>query len=83
MPMVRNLLNNPGTKFQTVLTAFFSLAPSFVPSKHTVSPLIPKNVRALYGSQSTSRRTSNDITMMPIGVPKVAYRVPGSQSADW
>jgi hypothetical protein len=21
--------------------------------------------------------------MMPIGVPKVAYRVPGSQSADW
>jgi hypothetical protein len=23
------------------------------------------------------------ITMMPIGVPKVAYRVPGSQSADW
>jgi len=25
----------------------------------------------------------NKITMMPIGVPKVAYRVPGSQSADW
>ena len=22
-------------------------------------------------------------TMMPIGVPKVAYRVPGAQSADW
>jgi hypothetical protein len=21
--------------------------------------------------------------MMPIGVPKVAYRVPGSQQADW
>jgi len=25
----------------------------------------------------------NRITMMPIGVPKVAYRVPGSPTADW
>lgn len=41
---------------------------------------MPKNVvaRKIHGS---SRR--NDIKMMPIGVPKVAYRVPGSQSADW
>lgn len=23
------------------------------------------------------------MTMMPIGVPKVAYRVPGAQQADW
>ena len=23
------------------------------------------------------------MTMMPIGVPKVAYRIPGSQQADW
>merc|ERR1719171_3258926 len=26
---------------------------------------------------------ANDATMMPIGVPKVAYRVPGAQQADW
>jgi ATP-dependent Clp endopeptidase proteolytic subunit ClpP len=26
---------------------------------------------------------ATDITMMPIGVPKVAYRVPGAQQADW
>ena len=32
---------------------------------------------------SSSRSMKNDIVMMPIGVPKVAYRVPGSQSADW
>jgi len=25
----------------------------------------------------------NDIKMMPIGVPKVAYRVPGGQGAEW
>mmetsp|Transcript_36970 Transcript_36970/g.56812 ORF Transcript_36970/g.56812 Transcript_36970/m.56812 type:complete len:258 (+) Transcript_36970:121-894(+) len=27
--------------------------------------------------------TKNTLVMMPIGVPKVAYRVPGSNSADW
>jgi hypothetical protein len=32
---------------------------------------------------SSSGSSSNQIKMMPIGVPKVAYRVPGSQSADW
>ena len=26
---------------------------------------------------------SNQLKMMPIGVPKVAYRVPGAPSADW
>jgi len=31
--------------------------------------------------QQTVSRTK--IVMMPIGVPKVAYRVPGSPSADW
>jgi hypothetical protein len=25
----------------------------------------------------------NNLTMMPIGVPKVAYRVPGAPQADW
>lgn len=29
------------------------------------------------------RNGVNSLVMMPIGVPKVAYRVPGSQSADW
>jgi len=32
---------------------------------------------------TTTSKYTNTITMMPIGVPKVAYRVPGSQSADW
>ena len=47
---------------------------------------MPKSVRVLnhqlHGS-SAPQNTRNKITMMPIGVPKVAYRVPGSQSADW
>jgi hypothetical protein len=58
---------------------FFLPAPSFVPRSHGVISSSPKNVIA------SKMRGSNrgTITMMPIGVPKVAYRVPGSQSADW
>lgn len=45
---------------------------------------MPKSVRALANvNQARSRSNSNTIKMMPIGVPKVAYRVPGSPSADW
>jgi len=66
-------------------------APSFVPRSHgVVSPLSKSAVlQRVYGgggggtSTQNHRRSNNDIRMMPIGVPKVAYRVPGSQSADW
>ena len=63
---------------------FWSTAPSFVPRSHGVISPMPKNVVAsrIYGGTSVANRR-NDIKMMPIGVPKVAYRVPGSQSADW
>jgi hypothetical protein len=47
---------------------------------------MPKQVVAsrIYGGTSRANQPRrNDIKMMPIGVPKVAYRVPGSQSADW
>jgi hypothetical protein len=56
--------------------------PSFVPSRSAaiVTPQ-SKSLSLVSSSYATTRR--NDITMMPIGVPKVAYRVPGSQSADW
>jgi len=30
-----------------------------------------------------SKRSSSQIKMMPLGVPKVAYRAPGSMQADW
>ena len=33
--------------------------------------------------RTSSRSRSATPTMMPIGVPKVAYRVPGAASADW
>mmetsp|Transcript_35427 Transcript_35427/g.63831 ORF Transcript_35427/g.63831 Transcript_35427/m.63831 type:complete len:259 (+) Transcript_35427:83-859(+) len=54
---------------------------TFVPKKGIVSPA-PKGVTF---RSSGSRRSSmrNDIKMMPIGVPKVAYRVPGGQGAEW
>ena len=50
--------------------------------------MMPKNVVAsrVYGSSSNDRKMASgaaSVTMMPIGVPKVAYRVPGSQQADW
>jgi len=47
---------------------------------------MPKAVSSLAKvNQARSRNTNNknSIKMMPIGVPKVAYRVPGSPSADW
>mmetsp|Transcript_1466 Transcript_1466/g.1966 ORF Transcript_1466/g.1966 Transcript_1466/m.1966 type:complete len:81 (-) Transcript_1466:632-874(-) len=56
-------------------------APSFVPGRGVSS--MSKSVRALTNTAKTSSGRRNDIKMMPIGVPKVAYRVPGSQSADW
>mmetsp|Transcript_6447 Transcript_6447/g.10691 ORF Transcript_6447/g.10691 Transcript_6447/m.10691 type:complete len:263 (-) Transcript_6447:158-946(-) len=73
--------------FLSCLVSFAAAyAPSFVPNQNVVNS-IPKNVRALYNaganSATRSRSNSNQIKMMPIGVPKVAYRVPGSQSADW
>jgi hypothetical protein len=45
---------------------------------------MPKDLASarVYGRSSQNQKKA-DLTMMPIGVPKVAYRVPGSQSADW
>ena len=55
---------------------------SFVPKKGIVSPK-PKNVSGMKSSRSMRASMRNDITMMPIGVPKVAYRVPGGMGAEW
>lgn len=60
----------------------FAYAPSFVPRNDVVSPM-PKSVTNLVKASSRGSGSRNDIKMMPIGVPKVAYRVPGSQGADW
>ena len=72
------------------LTLSFSVAPpvapSFVPRSHGVVSPMPKNVVSAQVFGSTRKKASSgaaSIKMMPIGVPKVAYRVPGSQQADW
>mmetsp|Transcript_32891 Transcript_32891/g.79961 ORF Transcript_32891/g.79961 Transcript_32891/m.79961 type:complete len:271 (+) Transcript_32891:162-974(+) len=70
--------------FQTVT----SYAPSFVPKSHGVVGPASKGaiLSQVYGKRSTPSSMSSGaagIKMMPIGVPKVAYRVPGSQQADW
>merc|ERR1712232_87049 len=56
---------------------------SFVPQRQTFSS--PKKLVTYPKSHRANNYNSNSrtMTMMPIGVPKVAYRVPGSQSADW
>ncbi|GAX13113.1 hypothetical protein FisN_17Hh042 [Fistulifera solaris] len=79
--------------FVTSLTALLCLgsqilgadayASSFVPRDYGVVSTPVKSVMNTYGRSSASSSRRNDIKMMPIGVPKVAYRVPGSQSADW
>ena len=58
---------------------------TFVPKRGVVSPA-PRGVSGMKGSSSRQRRSNsmrNDIKMMPIGVPKVAYRVPGGMGAEW
>lgn len=69
-----------------VLSEVTCLSPCFVPqrnSRNTLSPRAHSSWNSIDISMSSSRRKKNDLVMMPIGVPKVAYRVPGSQSADW
>jgi len=71
-----------------VVQTVFSYAPSFVPRNHGVISPMSKNVVAsqVFGSRHNNKKMSSgaaSVTMMPIGVPKVAYRVPGSQQADW
>jgi len=72
----------------TSLVGSLAYAPSFVPRSNSVVAPMPKSVRALAQNSAvrkheSSNSNSNGIKMMPIGVPKVAYRVPGSQGADW
>jgi hypothetical protein len=65
---------------------FFFIAPSFVPRQNNIVTSLPKNVVAsqVYGSKNRNQASgAASVKMMPIGVPKVAYRVPGSQQADW
>lgn len=68
----------------SILSLSSAYAPSFVP-RHGVSSM-PKAVTSLAKvneARSRNKSSGNTIKMMPIGVPKVAYRVPGSPSADW
>ena len=55
------------------MLSLFALPLSFVPSQTA-----PARVHA--GSRAAA---AAGVRMMPIGVPKVAYRVPGSSQADW
>jgi len=67
----------------TTLFGFASAyAPSFVPRNDAFTTM-PKAVTNLASASVRQSINRNQITMMPIGVPKVAYRVPGSQGADW
>jgi|Transcript_8916 ATP-dependent Clp endopeptidase proteolytic subunit ClpP len=59
-----------------------------------LTPIIIKNKLSIHSisgfsaiktskTKKVSNKTFNKLKMMPIGVPKVAYRVPGAPSADW
>mmetsp|Transcript_6754 Transcript_6754/g.14881 ORF Transcript_6754/g.14881 Transcript_6754/m.14881 type:complete len:240 (+) Transcript_6754:179-898(+) len=51
--------------------------------KKGISQPMPKSVQATSSRRGSSSSMRNDIKMMPIGVPKVAYRVPGSSGGEW
>jgi hypothetical protein len=73
----------PSHGVTTLITSSFCFAVStFVPKKGIVSSG-PTGVQGAKNSGSMRSSTRNDIKMMPIGVPKVAYRVPGGQGAEW
>jgi len=48
----------------------------------TGSPVAPVEQRVVE-RVANAKTGAGGLVMMPIGVPKVAYRVPGSPSADW
>jgi hypothetical protein len=73
----KNLCCGTPALTHAILLEFFT-APSFVPKLNGVVAPMPK-----FGHSNIYSTRRNDIKMMPIGVPKVAYRVPGSQQADW
>mmetsp|Transcript_25888 Transcript_25888/g.64680 ORF Transcript_25888/g.64680 Transcript_25888/m.64680 type:complete len:265 (-) Transcript_25888:995-1789(-) len=54
---------------------------SFVSAPRPLSFFAPNFV--LDFPEEESAAANSPIRMMPIGVPKVAYRVPGAQQADW
>lgn len=61
--------------FKTVLILFFGVVSAF-------RPLVPlRNV--VNTNRAPPNADNNRLVMMPIGVPKVAYRVPNSPQADW
>ena len=52
--------------------SILALASAFVPS------------RGFNAARVAPRAATRDaLTMMPLGIPKVAYKIPGAQSADW
>jgi len=73
-------------QFSVLLYTANAYSSSFIPRDYGVLNPRPKNVvvSQVYG-RTPQRSTSGagSIKMMPIGIPKVAYRVPGSQQADW
>merc|ERR1711966_573537 len=60
----------------------YSYVSTFVPKKG-IALSAPKAVGGVQSNGSRRSSMRNDIKMMPIGVPKVACRVPGGMGADW
>ena len=74
--------SSSGSSFTQSSKAFNGASSSAPPPPtygHWTAPREPMGFQA----PSSSPSGTSPITMMPIGVPKVAYKVPGAQSADW
>ncbi|GMI53058.1 hypothetical protein ScalyP_jg11146 [Parmales sp. scaly parma] len=79
-------------KFLLALMVPSGLSYSFVPRSNAVTQLSNKQsyfhistppAPFSHNNYPATSHTVKPITMMPIGVPKVAYRVPGAPQADW
>jgi ATP-dependent Clp endopeptidase proteolytic subunit ClpP len=84
MIMNQSLLILLAGLLSNIVGTCLAYAPSFVPRSNGIVSPMPKTVTSLIKNSAVRQSSKqNDIKMMPIGVPKVAYRVPGSQGADW
>ncbi|CEM08610.1 unnamed protein product [Vitrella brassicaformis CCMP3155] len=83
-----SLFDAPTDEDVTALPALLSasegfMGPSVRSSPLSSSSLLRRHTRLHQARSPAASSGVGSLKMMPIGVPKVAYRIPGSPNADW
>ena len=72
-------------RITAALVAGLALSPvgAFVPSATSAARARAMSTAASARRAPASGSAAQPMTMMPLGIPKVAYKIPGAQTADW